>query len=91
MVAADPTLAEILAEVERQAANYTTVILPIGDAKRLAAAARAAQKLFAALDYVTPGWREDTCVLHGDDVNVAWYELERTLGQGPDAAAGGRE
>ena len=47
---------------------------------RIAAAAR---KLFAALDYVTPDWRENTCVIdeNSDEVNVAWCELEAALNE----------
>lgn len=36
------TLAEIVADIERQARNYGTVILPTDDAMRLRAVARAA-------------------------------------------------
>jgi hypothetical protein len=43
------TLAEIIADIERQARNYGTVILPTDDAMRLRAVARAAV-----------GWRSDT-------------------------------
>lgn len=55
-------------------------------AERLEGVDAAARELFRALDYVTPGWRADTCVVHGDEVNRAWFELEKKLGQGPDAA-----
>lgn len=42
---------------------------------------KAARSLFAALDYVTPDWREKTCVIDedSDEVNVAWCELENAL------------
>lgn len=43
------TLAEIVADIERQARNYGTVILPTDDAMRLRAVARAAVE-----------WRRDT-------------------------------
>ena len=48
---------------------------------RLLRVAEAAVSLFAALDYVTPGWREETCVIseRSDEVNVAWCELEAAL------------
>lgn len=44
--------------------------------------------LFVALDRERPGWREETCVISGDEVNRAWYELEKSLGLGPDAVRG---
>jgi hypothetical protein len=54
---------------------------------RLLAVAERALLLFAALDNVAPGWREETCTPGGDDVNRAWLALESALGQGPDALA----
>ena len=87
-----PSLAEIVKEGERQIANYQTMILPHGDARRLLAVAKAASAIFAALDHVTPGWRETTCVIDedSDEVNVAWCGLENALdnpkaGQPPEA------
>lgn len=43
------TLAEIVADIERQARNYGTVVLPTDDAMRLLAVAKAAME-----------WRRDT-------------------------------
>ncbi len=40
--------------------------------------------LFTTLDHVAPGWRGETCTVGGDDVNRAWYELEKSLALGPD-------
>ena len=57
---------------------------------RLARVAEKTLTLFATLDHVAPNWREDTCTIDGDEVNRAWVELEKELGQGPDAAAGGK-
>ena len=58
---------------------------------RLARVAEKTLSLFATLDLVAPRWREYTCAIDGDEVNRAWVELEKELGQGPDAAAGGDE
>ena len=80
-------LAEIVAEGRRQATNFGTVILPRKDALRIGDAVEKAIALFATLDRVAPGWREETCTVGGDDVNRAWSELERALGLGPDALA----
>lgn len=82
----DRPLSEIVAEGRRQMANFGTVIFRWEDAARLLAVAQKALALFAALDYVTPGWREDTCTVGGDEVNRAWYGLEKSLGQEPDAS-----
>lgn len=46
----------------------------------------AAERLFRALDHACPDWREETCVIGGDDVNLAWCALEAAL----DAAKGGK-
>ena len=73
---------------ERTRAECALVALAAAEARadRLTGVDAAARGLFDALDYVTPGWRADTCVVHGDEVNRAWFELEKKLGQGPDAA-----
>lgn len=59
---------------------------------RLLAVASAATELFRALDYTTPGWRDETCVIdeNSDEVNVAWCGLENAIdnpraGQPPEA------
>lgn len=61
------------AEFERDAA-----LARAEKAERIADAARA---LFAALDYVTPDWREDTlnAGADGDEVNEAWDRLAAAL------------
>ena len=101
------TLAEIIEEGEqaeqsyRDAKPFTAAEIGAGDwchrfyvahGPRLLAVARAASALFAALDHVTPGWRETTCVIDedSDEVNVAWCGLENALdnpkaGQPPEA------
>ena len=55
------TLAEIVADIERQARNYGTVILPTDDAMRLRAVARAAVEWAMAddeYDAVPPSSRD---------------------------------
>ena len=56
------TLAEIVADIERQARNYVTVILPTEDAMRLRAVARAAVEWEAAdaEQRRVPAWSRDT-------------------------------
>lgn len=54
----------------------------------LLAVAEKTLALFIILDYVEPGWRGETCTVGGDEVNRAWYELEKSLGLGPDAVRG---
>lgn len=86
------SLAEILAEGERLEKMYRkgpsfwgadsefrTDSMAI--ISRLLPVARAAVALFSALDYVTPGWRDETCVIteDSDEVNVAWCGLENAL------------
>ena len=65
---------------------FARTVLP-----RLARVAEKTLTLFATLDHVAPNWREYTCAIDGDEVNRAWVELEKELGQGPDAAAGGED
>ena len=48
-MSADRTLAEVVAEGRRQAANFGTVILPRKDALRIGDAVEKALALFAAL------------------------------------------
>jgi len=52
---------------------------------RLLNVAEAAVALFAALDHVTPDWREETCIIdeNSDEVNVAWCGLELALEHEP--------
>lgn len=47
--------------------------------------ARAARGLVSALDYVTPDWREKTCVIdeNSDEVNASWCELEAAMEHEP--------
>ena len=89
------TLAEIIEEHDRREALMAEM-LP-GEVKadewrardafarrhfaRLVAVAKAAVALFAALDHVTPDWREKTCIIDedSDEVNVAWGGLELAL------------
>ena len=86
------TLAEIVAEGRRLEAT-TEMDSAAWDAlisfqhEHFPVLARVAEKtlaLFAALDRERPGWREETCVVSGDEVCRAWYELEKSLGLGPD-------
>ena len=99
------TLAELIAEsrrleaIGRNATSYPALAdartllqdLYIEHGPRLARVAEKTLSLFATLDLVAPRWREYTCAIDGDEVNRAWVELEKELGQGPDAAAGGDE
>lgn len=52
--------------------------------RRLLDVAEKTLALFVALDRERPGWRGETCTVGGDEVNRAWYELEKSLGLGPD-------
>jgi len=86
-------LAEIIEEGRRltsDAARHTDGDLRCGRGAlrllpRLLAVAEAAVALFAALDYVTPSWRETTCIIdeNSDEVNVAWCGLELALEHEP--------
>ena len=85
------TLAEILAEGERVIDKWAPSEIPLRAVmgvpirvyvlERLLAVAKAAVELFAALDHVTPDWREKTCIIDedSDEVNVAWGGLELAL------------
>jgi hypothetical protein len=84
-------LADAIREIERRQAEYDAdqcaqtwdylIREEHVHAPRLIRVAKAASALFAALDYVTPGWREETCAIleDSDEVNVAWCELEAAL------------
>lgn len=51
---------------------------------RLSRIEAAARELFRALDYVVPAWRDETCVIGGDEVNRAWCSLESALSAPPE-------
>ena len=88
-------LAEIVEEGRRLEAEFDTRPHVNADIRRgefyrthgprLLAVAEAAVALFAALDYVTPSWRETTCIIdeNSDEVNVAWCGLELALEHEP--------
>ena len=87
-------LAEIIEEGRRAYAKRNAIAPAVEDewqmfilinGPRLLAVAEAAVALFAALDHVTPDWREETCIIDedSDEVNVAWCGLELALEHEP--------
>ena len=88
-------LTEIIEEGRYVLAKWAPSEIPLREAmgvpvrvstlERLLAVAEAAVALFAALDHVTPDWRETTCLIdeNSDEVNVAWCGLDLALEHEP--------